>query len=381
MALFKKICIILTNRSEYAKVKSVLFRLREDKEFDLKILVGGSLANKRYGNAVQEITKDGFSISGVIKTIVDGDGVLDVIKSSGLQMYEEGLFFDSYKPDIAIIIGDRWEVVPLVFVLSMYCIPIAHLQGGEKSGTIDDVFRNVITKYSHIHFTANELCRKEVINLNECPDHVYSIGCPSLDIIKNIDVGDDVDLNKIQEYIKDPFTLSKKDKYFMVMVHPNVTIRSDIDIKIILKTLLRFPNKKIWFYPNEDPFHETITSAITRNREIIKFSHIDMNSFIMLMAHCSCFIGNSSAGIRETASFGVPTINIGDRQIGRERNENTIDVRCDENEIYRAVYNSIGKKYPCKNIYGDGKSSDRIINIIKSYKKLNYKNINISEEK
>lgn len=375
--LFKKICYVTANRSEYAKVRSLIKRLNDDTMIELCVIATGSHLDERYGDSLNDLVEDGIQIDYKLECLLEGNSRKCMVKTSALEIFELSELINKEKPDLGLVVGDRFDILPSAYVFSLLNIPIAHIQGGEKTGTIDDVIRNVITKFSHIHFVANEKAKNNVINMGEKKDYVYNVGCPSFDYIKELIIPEDIDMNILMPYCKDDISLRKNENYFLVMVHPNVVNPEDIDIKEIFKALDIFPNKKVVFYPNNDPFHQDIVSCITKKKDYIKFKHVATDVFMMLLKNCKCLIGNSSSGIREASVFGKPVINIGTRQEGRQRTSNVRDVPCQYLLITKAIQEMMDKKFLTKSIYGEGNASGQIIDIIKSFDTLEYKNIRI----
>ncbi len=373
--MFKKICYISTNRSEYAKIKVLLTMINSDIGYDLSFIAGGTLLNKRYGSPIKDIISDGINVSDVIDCLFEGDTPQIMIKEMSMQMYEAVNLVSSIKPDLGIVVGDRFDALPNAIVFSLLGIPVAHVQGGEVSGTIDNVIRDAITKLSHLHFVATETAAKRIEALGEDAAHIHTVGCPSIDFIKNLELPKDVDMDMLQPYCKKIINLEKDDKYMLVLVHPNICDPDEIDIDVIFDAINCFPNKKVVFYPNNDPFHEKIVSKISSNEDIYKFKHLPMDVFLMLLSNASCLIGNSSSGIREAGIFGIPVVDIGTRQERRERGRNVINVSCKYQSIQKVISYQMTQRYPKESIYGDGSASKRIIDILKSYKYLNYKNV------
>jgi len=373
--ILQKICYVTANRSDYAKVKYLLNIFSSMKDVELRIVATGSMLNERYGYPYRDIEKDGFCVNYRVNCLFDDDSPSGILKSMAMQLYEMSLIFEDFKPDIVILVGDRYDILPAATACLMHNIPIAHIQGGEKTGTIDDTIRDVITKMSHLHFVATKEAKERVIKIGENENKVFDVGCPSIDYIMSLDIPDDIDLTNLMPYCKNKISLSKKDKYFIIMIHPNVTDKDDINFDNILSSLDEFQNPKIVFYPNNDPLNYSIVSKINRRNDIIKFKHIPMSVFMMLLKNCACLIGNSSCGIRESCYFGVPTINIGKRQNGREHGKNVIDLSCDKRLITEAIKKQLVSSYEPEFIYGDGNSSKRILNILTGITSINYKNV------
>jgi len=373
--MFRRIVLPIANRSEYAKIKYFVKQVIDDNFFDLTILATGSMCSQRHGNAIDEVLQDQVRVDYLPVCLIDDDSIENTLRSMSLQLAATAEYLASNHFDMGIIVGDRWDAVPSVTALSLFNYPIAHIQGGEVSGTIDNIIRGVITKYSHIHFVSTDECKHRVEQMGELSEYVHVVGCPGLDHLLSIDLGPDIDIKELGKYMKDPVDICKEDEYFVVMVHPNVTDRDDVKICELVSALDQFDNKVVWFYPNNDPFNEEIVQLMRRRRDIIKFSHLPRDVFLKLLAHSSCLIGNSSTGIREAASLGVPVVNVGTRQIGRDRNSNVVDVKFNRYDIEKGIKQSVIIECNGQNIYGDGHSSARIIEVLKHYNVLKYKNI------
>lgn len=378
--MFKKICFFTANRSDYSKVRTFIGEINSDSYFDLTTIVGGTHFNSRYGNSVGDLIDDGISVDYKVDCLMDNDSVFSMTKTSALQIYEITNILERNDFDLGVVVGDRYDILPAAYAFSLCNIPVAHIQGGEKTGTIDDMIRDTITSLSHIHFVANNKARSRLISLGEDDSHVFVSGCPSIDYIKNANIPKDIDMNILSEYCKDPIDLSKSDDYFLVIVHPNVTEPDDISIDDIISAVDEFPNKKVFFYPNSDPFHQPIVNAIFKRKDFIKFKHLSTLCFLMILSNCKCLIGNSSAGIRESCLFGVPTINIGNRQRGRDSGENVVDCSCKKEDIVLSIKSITNDRFKSCSLYGDGNSAEKMIKTLKSYRFLEYKNILLSKK-
>jgi len=374
-SMFKKICFFTANRSDYAKVRTFIVQINSDPDFDLTTIVGGTHFNDRYGNTVSDLLDDNISVDHKIDCLMDDDSIFSMTKTSALQIYEMANILEEKRFDLGIVVGDRYDMLPAAYAFSLCNIPIVHIQGGEKTGTIDDLIRDVITKFSHIHFVANEEAKLRLISLGEEEGHIYNTGCPSIDYIKDIDIPKDIDIDLLSPYCKDDINLSRDDDYFLIMTHPNVTDPQDVNINEIIEAVDKFPNKKVFFYPNSDPFHQPIVSAIYKRKDFIKCKHVSTRCFLMILSNCKCLIGNSSAGIRESSLFGVPTVNIGNRQDGRTSGRNVIDCRRRSKDIVDSISKIMDRDFESFSLYGDGNSSGQMVEVLKSYKSLSYKNI------
>lgn len=384
----KKICIAINNRANYARIKSLLLEIKNNNNYELKILLGASATLDRFGNLEDIIKKDGFKKLERIYSIVEGDNLITMAKSTGLSIIEISNFFESYKPDAVIVIADRYENLAVATSASYLNIPLIHIQGGEVTGSIDEKVRHSITKLSDIHFVATKRSRDFLLKMGENKKFVFLTGCPSIDIaykaksklprdffVKNIGVGN------IPKY---------GEKYIVVMHHPEPTKFSETynQIKQTINAIIKVKNLNIvWLWPNIDAGSDIISKELRKIREndlihnISFFKNFSPEDYIKLIYNCECLVGNSSSGIRESSFLSIPVVNIGSRQINRERGFNVIDVRHNKNEIYKAIIKQIKtKKIKQSFLYGDGFSHKKIIKIldrifkkeISTYKVLNY---------
>lgn len=371
----RKICIVITARPSYARVKSVMTAIKERKDLELQLVVGASALLERYGSAVKYMRADGFEPDEMVYMVLEGENLVTAAKSTGLGIVELATVFDNLKPDIVISVADRYETIATAIAAAYSNIPLAHIQGGEVTGSIDEKVRHAVTKLSDLHFVSNIDAKKRVIKMGEDPKKVFNTGCPSIDLAKSVK-----DNNKgqnpfelMQKGVGQPFDPTKE--YLIVMQHP-VTTQYDDSFEQINKTLSAIKSLKIptfWFWPNVDAGSDKISKGIRMFREkydvpfIYFFKNMSPEDFLLLLINSKCLIGNSSSGIRECSYLGIPVVNIGERQIGRFRGENVIDVAYDSSEIINAVKKQLHKKaYPSNPIYGDGKSGEKIAELLSS---------------
>ena len=372
--MIKTICVPLTNRTNYSKLKLVLKELKKYKNINIKLVLSSTILLNRYGDGYIDIENDGWIINKKIDCILLNDSHEAMAKTIGLSIIEHSSFFASINPDILLIVGDRFDMLAPATAGSIMNIPIAHIQGGEISGTIDNVIRDVISRQACMHFVATQ---KSAINLSNTAinkNFIFNYGCPAVEYISKLDVGDFFDEKKINKSFKRNFEINRNEKYILVMLHPDTTNQKDIDTKEILTKIEKTNLKVILFYPNVDANNSSILSCISsyrNNKNFYMIRHMPLEGFIHVMAHASIMITNSSSGIREAASFGTPVINIGSRQKNRERNHNVIDL---ENNNYQDLKSLIDKyknfRYPKSNIYFKKDCSKLIVN--KILEKINY---------
>ncbi|KPA13161.1 bifunctional UDP-N-acetylglucosamine 2-epimerase/N-acetylmannosamine kinase isoform 2 [Candidatus Magnetomorum sp. HK-1] len=360
------ISFISTHRSDYAKLKSILFETRKQ-NLPYNVIVASSHLSEKSNYSYHDIEKDGFEIYEMLNTSIEGNAPHIMTASMGISLIHFSKLFEKFKPDIVFICGDRFDIYPAAIAASMENIAIAHLQGGEISGTIDEVIRHSITKLSHIHFPATVNAQKRILQMGENPDHIHAVGCPSLDIITKVNTHEPINQDLFIEKID--FDIP----FFIVLQHPDTTEheKAGLQIQETFKAIEQYPDyQKLVFWPNIDAGHKKIVQEIRKKKGVPGYyfiRHCSFEDFIKMMAKASCMIGNSSAGIREAASFGTPVINIGKRQRGRQTNQNTITVPYDGEKIKNAIDLSLKKTYSANNVYGNGTSSKAIVKILKNY--------------
>ena len=374
----KKICVAINNRANYARVKTLLLEIKKNKNFELQILLGASAILSRFGELNNILKKDGFKKFAKIYSIVEGENLITMAKSTGLSIIETSTFFENYKPDGVIVIADRFENLSVAIAASYLNIPLIHIQGGEVTGSIDEKVRHAITKLSDIHFVATKRSRDILIKMGENKNSVFLTGCPSIDIayraksklpkdffIKNKGVGN------FPKY---------KEKYIVVMHHPVTTKfkETQVQIKQTIEAMLKIKEIKIvWLWPNIDAGSDIISKQlrVLRENELVGnisfFKNFSPEDYIKLIFNCECLIGNSSSGIRESSFLSIPVVNIGSRQEKREQGFNVMNVEYNKSHIYNAIYDQMKKKKIRKSlIYGNGFASRNIVKILnKIFKK------------
>ncbi|MFA5410238.1 MAG: UDP-N-acetylglucosamine 2-epimerase [Candidatus Omnitrophota bacterium] len=364
----RKICVVVTSRASYARVKSVLREVANHPGLELQLVVSASALLDRFGNAIQVIENDGFHPVARVYIIIEGENPTTMAKSTGLAIVELATVFENIKPDIVLTVADRFETMATAIAASYMNIPLAHIQGGEKSGSIDESVRHAVTKLAHLHFAATEESRERIIRMGENPAHVFLTGCPSLDILCGTDLSLESDILKKYGGVGPLLDFSKP--YIVIMQHPVTTeyLSGRAQVKETLQAVYELDYQTAWLWPNVDAGSDEVSKGIRAFREnknpsqIHFFKNFPPESYARLINNALCLAGNSSSGIREASFLGVPVVNIGTRQYGRERAENVIDVGYDANEIKKAIRKQIEHgKYPQSNLYGDGKAGKRIV--------------------
>ena len=370
----RKICIVVGSRANYSSIKSVMCAVRATPELKLQVVVGASALLDRFGSVVDVIEADGFQPDAKVTMIVEGETPGTMAKSTGLGLLELPTIFGMLKPDIVVSVGDRFETMATAVAAAYMNIPLAHTMGGEISGTIDESIRHAVTKLSHVHFPANRQAAERIVRMGEDPAAVHVVGCPRIDLVVEIARGnghlDSPDWLE-REGVGAHITLDKP--FLLVSQHP-VTTEYGRGEEQIVETLmaldeLQMPTIMLW--PNADAGSEDISRGMRKFREKYRpeyirfYKNFPIDTYVRLMVRCACAVGNSSAPLREGAFIGVPTVNIGTRQQGRDRADNVIDARCDRGEIVAAVKRQLAHgRYSSSHLYGDGGAGARIAKIL-----------------
>jgi UDP-hydrolysing UDP-N-acetyl-D-glucosamine 2-epimerase len=383
----KKICVIITARTSYTKIKPVLAAIQAHPELALQLVCAGSALLKRFGEIDQIIQKDGFEINEKIHMIVDGETLLTSAKSTGLGLIEFATTFERLKPDCVFVMADRYEQMAVAVAASYLNIPLAHAQGGEVSGNIDEKVRHAITKLADIHFPATQRAHDFIIRMGENPERVVLSGCPSTDLCQSILDQPEIDFNLFKKYGGVGAQIIDIEKPFaIVMQHPVTTEFGNAreQAKMILETVDDIDLPTLWFWPNIDAGSDDTAKAIRTYREqhnpknIYFFRNIEPQDFLRVLNKSAMIIGNSSTAIREASYLGTPAINIGTRQSNRERAPNVIDIDYDKEDLKKAIEMHLQSPKPAGvSLYGDGQSAEKIANALASkslscVKKLSY---------
>ena len=367
--------MVITARPSYSRVKTVLEEIKRRDKLELQLVVAGSALLDRYGNAIDVIENDGFDIAEKVYMVLEGENTTSMAKTTGLGLLELSNVFYNLKPDIVISIADRFETLASSIAASYQNIPLAHLQGGEVTGNIDEKVRHANTKLADYHFVSSEDARQRVIKLGENPDVVYNTGCPSIDLAQRVAAQNQPLPDVYKKYGGVGHQPALENGFIVVMQHP-VTNEYQLARNQMSETLKAVDQLEIptmWFWPNVDAGSDGSSSAIRAYREhhdlkhVHFFKNMDPEDFLVLMQRCQCMVGNSSAGIREGAFLGTPVVNIGTRQNGRVRAENVQDCDYKSEEIVSAIQTQLDSKTPLSsNIYGDGKSGARIAELLET---------------
>ncbi|MFX1277391.1 MAG: UDP-N-acetylglucosamine 2-epimerase [Promethearchaeota archaeon] len=386
----RKILVFLGSRAHYSSLISIMRHIIDSDMLELILISGASAILNKYGEVVNLIEKDGFHVNDKVYMIIEGETPETMAKSTGLGIIELSGIIKKYNPDFTLLIADRYETLAAAIASAYNNVPIAHVQGGEVTGSIDESIRHAITKFAHIHFPANELAKERILQMGEDENYVFNVGCPRIDTVKDIlqrpykkerinnfitkeGVGDifDIDNNfllaaqhpvtteygqgiqQISETLRSLKEISQERDLPIIMLWPNADAGSDN----VAKGIRTFRESNFpWQSPNEKP-----------DKNFHFFKNLPFEIYIQLMDKTLCLIGNSSSGIREGEYIGTPVVNIGTRQSNRARGINVIDVNHDHGEIKEAIEKQIDHgKYKSKHIYGNGHAGKKITQILET---------------
>ena len=361
----KKIFVPLVNRTNYSKLRSVL-RILKDLA-NIKIILSSGAAVKEVGSIKEDIQNDGLDNIIVVDSCLRNDHHSAMSKNIALSMIQYSTILEQERPDLVLIVGDRFDMLGYAISSAIQNIPTIHIQGGERSGTIDDKVRFSITALADYHFPATEKSKKNVVKCGALPEKVFNYGCPAVGHIHDVGFSSDhdkFDLNELKKYSKRSLEdLKSSSEYILVQVHPNTVDPDDVKMEELLMALNEINLPCIILYPNIDALSGKIIEAMRKYRGVKKFyyyKHFSLKTFVGVMKGCKCFIGNSSSIIRESGLFGVPAINLGTRQSLRETNDNVHDCNFNKKDIIDLFYNISNKKYVNNSVYFNPDSSENI---------------------
>jgi UDP-hydrolysing UDP-N-acetyl-D-glucosamine 2-epimerase len=360
----RRIAVVTTSRADYSHLYWPLYELMHHPDVELGVIALGAHLSPEFGSTLRETEKDGFPIIARIECLLSSDTDTGMAKTIGLATLSLADSLTAWRPDLLLLIADRYEMLAPASVALALRIPIAHIEGGEVSqGAIDDAVRNALTKLAHIHFTSTDTARRRVIAMGEEPWRVHRAGAPSLDHLRRSQLHS-------REALEHTLSLDLQQPTILVAYHP-VTIHRNTtqEAEALFKALGEISNQIVFVYPNSDAgsrslIERTQAFAATRNNTRI-FVNLDAITYWSLLGNVSVLVGNSSSGIMEAASFALPTVNVGMRQQGRERARNVIDTPANSSEILISIAKSLSPEF-CSSLvgmtnpYGNGHAAEII---------------------
>ena len=372
---FKKICVVTGSRAEYGLLKKILLLIKKEKLFELQLVVTGSHLSKKHGFTIKKIIKDQFKIKNRIDLKLDKDNTVSLANSMSLGLSKFVKIFKKNKPDIIILLGDRYEIFVASVAATLSRIPVGHIHGGEiTKSLVDEAFRHSITKMSHLHFTATNEYKKRVIQMGEIPKNVYCVGGLGVDSIKDTNFYSKSTLEK-------KLNIKFLKKIVLVTYHPETLKKNSSlsNLKSLFSALKIMRETTIIFtMPNSDmesmEIYNLISKFISKRKNYYLFKSLGQKKYHSCCKYSDFMIGNSSSGLLEMPTFKKFSINIGERQSGRIKAKSVIDCSTQTKSIVKAIKFALNptNKRKIKNIqnpYGTGGASKKIINILK-HKKL-----------
>lgn len=367
----RKVCVLVNSRANYGRIKSVMRAVADHPDLELQLVLGASALLQRFGSARDIIEGDGFKPQATVYSIVEGETPTTMAKSTGLAIIELATQFENLQPDIVVTVADRFETLATAVAASYMNIPLAHTQGGEVTGSIDESVRHAVTKLAHIHFPATKLAAEYLVRMGEDPATVHFTGCPAIDLIANIDLSLPDDL--FVRYRGVGAELVPKRPYLVVLQHPVTTEYGQgfAQINETLQAVARLGMQTAWLWPNVDAGSDDVSKGLRvyREKERPDWLHLYRNfapeDYARLINNAACLVGNSSSGLREGAYLGVPVVNIGTRQGGREHAPNVAHAGYNADEIHAAIRRQVAHgRYPGSEMFGTGDAGRRIADIL-----------------
>ena len=366
----RRIAVVTSSRADYSHLYWPLRLLAEDARVELRLIVMGAHLSPEFGATIHEIEKDGFAIAARIECLLSSDSDVGMAKTIGLATLSLSDVLGEMRPDILLLIADRYEMLAPAAVALALRIPIAHIEGGEISeGAIDDAVRNALTKMAHLHFTSTFAARDRIIAMGEEPWRATRAGAPSLDHLRKSNL-------LSREQVAAKLSVQLEGSAMVIAYHP-VTLAMDTleEADELFAALRGVDSQLIFCYPNADAgsraLIERTTAFLAKRANGKLFVNLDAVTYWSLLRQARVFLGNSSSGIMETASLAVPTVNIGERQRGRERAANVIDAPANREAVLSAIALAGSSKFReslrgMKNPYGDGMASEKIVDVLTS---------------
>ena len=367
----RRVCVVVASRANYARVRTVLEAVRDHPALELQIVAGASMVLQRFGNAVDVMAADGFRPDATIRFIIEGETPATMAKSTGLGLLELPTVFELLRPDVVVTVADRFETIATAIAAAYMNIPVAHTQGGEVSGSIDESVRHAVTKLAHLHFPATDLSARRVIAMGEDPATVFNAGCPSIDLVARTPLGTRAEA--LAQFGGVGAPIDPEAPFVLVIQHPVTTEYGHglEQVTATVRAVAEIGVQALVFWPNVDAGSEDVAKGLRLFREAGEangfhfFRNLPPETFVRLMAHTSCMVGNSSAALREGAFLGTPAVTVGTRRQGRERGPNVVEVGYEQAEIADAIRDQVAHgPYERSLLFGDGTAGAQIADVL-----------------
>jgi UDP-hydrolysing UDP-N-acetyl-D-glucosamine 2-epimerase len=363
-----KIAVVVTARPSYAKWKTTLEALRDMPDVELQVIVAASANLERYGAVRGVIEADGFPIAAECWTVLEGENLLTGARETGLALMDLASIYHRLQPDIVCVMADRREILAAAAAAKYQHLKVAHVQGGESSGTIDGVVRHAVSHLADVHFPCTNPAKWRIYGLTGSFD-IHNFGCGSVDLAKRAQSEPLV----TEDELGGAGAILNLAKPFVICLQHPVTDEADQSHAQMWETLHALPHglQCVCLWPGQDAGSAGISKAIREYQETYGTLHTVRNlppsRFLRLLTQCACLIGNSSAGIRESAFLGVPVVDIGNRQRGRQRAKNVTWVPHEQSAIRQAIARQMAHgKYPSSHLYGSGNAGQQIAEVLRN---------------
>lgn len=378
----RKVCVLLVDRANYGRLKPVMRAIQCHSGLTLQVLAAGTMVLERFAQPVQEVRKDGFPLDGEVYIELEGSTPLTMAKSVGFATIEFASEFHRLKPDVVLIIGDRYEALAATIAAAYMNLCILHVQGGEVSGSIDESCRHAISKFAHYHFPATKRSAEYLMRMGERPETILGIGCPSSDLAMRLDrsIADDIlNFNK-----GGGAHIDTSKPFLLTVFHPTTTQygseKEEMHQLLLALQEMQMPTVLLW--PNIDAGADHISKAVRLFRDrcgpgwLRTLTNLTPENYLKVLANTACAIGNSSSFVRDAGFFGTPVVLVGNRQDGREMDAHVTRVSSVAPEIVDAVSVQLQHgRYAPSTLYGDGQVAERIADVIAGLKPYNQKKL------
>jgi UDP-hydrolysing UDP-N-acetyl-D-glucosamine 2-epimerase len=378
----RKVCVLLVDRANYGRLKPVMRAIQCHPALTLQVLAAGTMVLERFAQPVQEVRKDGFPLDGEVYIELEGSTPLTMAKSVGFATIEFASEFHRLKPDVVLIIGDRYEALAATIAAAYMNLCILHIQGGEVSGSIDESCRHAISKFAHYHFPSTKRSAEYLVRMGERPDTILGIGCPSSDLAMKLDrsiVDDVLNFNK-----GGGAHIDTASPFLLTVFHPTTTQygseKEEMHQLLLALQEMQMPTVLLW--PNIDAGADHISKAVRLFRDrygpgwLRTLTNLTPENYLKVLANAACAIGNSSSFVRDAGFFGTPVVLVGNRQDGREMDTHVTRVPPVAPEISEAIAAQLQHgRYAPSTLYGDGQVAERIAEVVAGLKPYNQKKL------
>jgi UDP-hydrolysing UDP-N-acetyl-D-glucosamine 2-epimerase len=371
----RKICVVLVDRANYGRMKPVMEAIKNHPNLEMQLVVAGTMVLERFGNVANIVEKDGFPVDGRVYMELEGSTPATMAKSVGFGIVEYVNEFLRLAPDLILLIGDRYEALAAAIAAGYMNLCIAHIQGGEVSGSIDESARHAISKFAQYHFPSTKRSANYLVRMGEAPNTILEIGCPSSDLARIFDRN--IDASFIDS-MGSGATIEFEKPFLLVIFHPTTTVYGGerMQMEELLVALNEIKMQTLLLWPNIDAGSDHVSKAIRRFRDQHHASHwlrtiinLPPEEYLKVLANAACAVGNSSSFVRDSGYFGTPVVLVGNRQDGREHDIHLMRSEPIASQIINVIRRQLRHgHYTPSNLYGDGHVADRIANALATVK-------------